>query len=321
MNVDLNKPELGRYGIADHVSFHKIAYGICKKHVLVIGNETLVSEYEIAVEQEDKLFKWMQKSDFTAKKAEADHVRDQTSMGMIQVVRANLRHFDPAVSDAATHVNNLLANYGDFRHAGYDAETAAIDSIVARLKSADYAPAVNLLALFSWVEKLDADNALFKTFAADVSEEKIEHPDITTVVARRETDTDMRKITNRVTALININGPEAYVAFADEFNELVKHYNTLVHEHYGRIHARIDIAPAIIAAIAAQPKTGKPVFVIPTVSLRATTKEGIQENVELVFSVDFSVTYKNNVNTGTATLIISGIGKYKGEVVTTFNIV
>jgi len=320
MGIILN-PDANRYNNANHVIFNKAACIICRKYVSVIGNEALVVDYERKVEQEDTFYKWMQKSDFTAKKVDADNVRDQTSSGLIQVVRAYLHHFDPAVRDAATHVSNLLANYGDFRHAGYDAETAAIDSFIPRLKSPGYASAVNLLGLSPWIEKLEADNALFKTFVTDVSGENIERPNITSPVARRETDTGLKGVTNRVSALITLNGPEAFVAFADEFNELVKHHNELVHEHYGRIHARTDIAPAIIATIADQPKTGKPLFVIPTVSLSSTAKTGAQENVELVFSVDFTVAYKNNVNPGTATLTISGIGKYKGAVVTTFNII
>jgi hypothetical protein len=318
--VILSKPILFRYNNSDHMSFHKISCEICKKYILEIGDESLVTDYEEKVEQEESVFKWVRKSDYTVKKSEADGARDETSLGIIQVVRGNLHHFDPTVRDAAVHVNNLLENYGDFRYVNYDAETASIDSIVTRLKSAGYSVAVNLLGLSPWVEKLEADNALFKTFVADTTVENLERPVITTIVARRETDTGIRMITNRVTALITLNGPDAYVAFANEFNEVVKHYNTLVHEHYGRIHARIDIASAIIATIAPQPKTGKPVLVIPTVSLR-TVKADVQENVELVFSVDFTVAFKNNVKPGTATIIISGIGKYKGEIVTTFNII
>ncbi|MDR2472417.1 MAG: hypothetical protein LBD53_02475 [Tannerella sp.] len=101
----------------------------------------------------------------------------------------------------------------------------------------------------------------------------------------------------------------------------MKHYNTLVNEHYGRIRARIDISPAIIAPVATQPCTGKPIFVIPEVSLRNVATDGSEKVIELIFSSDFTVGYKNNINPGTATLTIQGIGKYKGEIVTTFNII
>ncbi|MDR2816302.1 MAG: hypothetical protein LBB62_06330, partial [Proteiniphilum sp.] len=77
---------------------------------------------------------------------------------------------------------------------------------------------------------------------------------------------------------------------------------------------------ATIAPIAVQPYTGKPVYVIPRISIRQTAKAGTEKTVELRFSEDFTVAYKNNVAPGTATLVIMGIGKYAGELVTTFNI-
>jgi hypothetical protein len=93
-----------------------------------------------------------------------------------------------------------------------------------------------------------------------------------------------------------------------------------VNEHYGRLHVRTDISPAIIDEIPPQAATGLPVYVIPVLHLRLTNSDGMEEVTVLNFSVDFTVAYKNNVLPGTATLIAQGIGKYKGEIVTTFNI-
>ena len=111
-----------------------------------------------------------------------------------------------------------------------------------------------------------------------------------------------------------------YTDFVDEQNILIKHYNNLVREHYGRLHARTDIAPAIISPIEAQKYTGKPVFVIPELRLRRLSDDGKEIFLDLIFSVDFTLTYRNNINRGTATLLATGIGKYKGELTTTFNI-
>jgi hypothetical protein len=320
MKTVLKRPETTRYTIADHLAFHEASLGICKKHVSIIGNEDYVLDYELKVGREDGIYKWMRRSDYTARKAEADRGRDETSLGMSQVVRANLHHFSPEIRDAATHVNNLLENYGNFRESNYDAETVAVDSIVARLQSANYLPAVNVLGLGPWVEKLAADNALFKTYALDANEEQADKPEITTSTARRETDGSLRRITDRVTSLMNLNGPEGYAPFADDFNGEVKHYNTLLHEHYGRLHVRTDIAPALVDEIPPQAATGYPVYVIPALRLRRVNREGVEETVLLVFSTDFTVAYKNNVSPGTATLVARGIGKYRGEIVTTFTI-
>jgi hypothetical protein len=70
-----------------------------------------------------------------------------------------------------------------------------------------------------------------------------------------------------------------------------------------------------------QPFTGKPVFVLPTVTLVVKQKDGTEKTVVLEFTKDFTVAYENNVDVGTATLHITGIGKYVGTLTTTFNIV
>jgi hypothetical protein len=321
MNVELKKPDVNRYNSADHIEYHKKSYGICSKFGTVIDAPELLAGYNSKVTQEDSIYKWIRRSEYTEKKAEADHNRDGIFLSIVGIVRANLRHFDPTIRDNALHVYNLLENYGDLTHEGYDAETASIDSIVTRLNSDAYIVAVENLGLASWVAELANQNALFKSYVDDTAQEQIDKPDINPRTARRETNEALRKITNRVSALINLNGGDDYAAFAEEFNVLTNHYNNLVREHYGRLHAKTDISTANIAPIAVQAYTGKPVYVIPEVSISKTGKDGEDEKIiELTFGEDFSVAYKNNVTPGTATLIIKGIGKYDGELVTTFNI-
>ncbi|MDR1984875.1 MAG: DUF6261 family protein [Prevotellaceae bacterium] len=320
MATKLNKPDVNRYNNADHIEFHELSCKICDKYRTAISAPALITAYYDSVAQEESIYKWVRKSEFTEKKAETDYNRDRIYTGIMSIVRSNLKHFDPAVRDNARHVYNLLENYGDLTHAGYDAETAGIDSVVARLNSNEYILAVQSLGLEPWINELASQNTLFKEYVNDTAQEHIDKPAVDQRMARRQTDDALRSITNRVTALIELNGAAEYSAFADEFNVLTNHYNTLVHEHYGRIHAKTDISPADIAPIEVQQYTGKPIYVIPAVSIRKTSKDGTETTVELTFSVDFTVAYKNNVSPGTATLIINGIGKYIGELTTTFNI-
>jgi hypothetical protein len=320
MKKILNNPDEGRYNNADHIEFHEQSYKTCDEYGTVINDPALLTDYHDKVVQEDNIYKWLRKSEYTEKKAEADHARDRILLGITGIVNANMKHFDPSIRDNANHVHNLLANYGDLTHAGYDAETAGIDSIITRLNSADYLLAVQNLGLTPWITELGNQNTLFKSYVDDTAQEQIQKPDITPKAARRQTDEALRAITSRVTSLVILNGPEAYAAFIEKFNVLVNHYNTLVHEHYGRLHAKTDITPAVIEPVAVQPYTGKPVYVIPSLSIVKKAKDGSETLVELVFSEDYTVSYKNNVSPGTATLIITGIGKYTGKIITTFNI-
>jgi hypothetical protein len=317
----LKKPDLTHFSTADHIEYHKIAYSECQEASAVINAPDLLANYFTKVQQEDGTYKYIRSSEYTAKKVETDHARDRVFNGISGLVDLNLKHFDPAIRDNALHLHSLLVNYGDLTNEGYDAETADIDSVTTRLKSPAYSPAVQNLGLTAWVAELENLNTLFKSYVEDVTMEQVAKPSVAARVARRETDNALRSITARVTSLIDLNGPDQYVAFVEKFNVTVNHYNTLLHEHYGRLHAKTDITPATIAPIGVQPFTGKPVYVIPTVTIVKTAKDGSETVVELVFSQDYTVGYRSNVAPGTATLIISGIGKYTGEIVTTFNIV
>jgi hypothetical protein len=321
MKTLLKIAHMGRFLIADHNGFHKRLLEIILRYLGIIDSPDSIEDYSGKVKQEDRVFKWMRRQKHTKKKAEADRERDTIYMGFLGKVRADLRHFNPVIRDAANHIYNLLDNYGDVIHASYDAETTALDSIITHLRSEDYIEDVNLLGLMPWVDRLDDLNTQFKQYVQETAQEEINKPDITPKESRLQTDQALKKITTRIEALANLHGEEKYLPFAREFNELVEHYNLLVFEHYGRIHIRTDISSAYIAPILPQTFTGKPIFVIPEVMLTKTTDEGISHSVELVFTEDFTVSYKNNVKPGTATLRIQGIGKYKGEIVTTFNIV
>jgi cell fate (sporulation/competence/biofilm development) regulator YmcA (YheA/YmcA/DUF963 family) len=242
-------------------------------------------------------------------------------MSLLAFIRAYLRHFDPVISDAANHIYKLLLNYGDVVNASYDAETTAIDSILMRLQSEDYIQDVNLLNLTPWISRLNDFNTQFKQYVEGTSQENIKKPQISAKESRKQTDEALRQITSRIEALATLNNPDKYMPFIQEYNEVVEHYNLLLQEHYGRIHAQIDIDSAYIEPIPPQTFTGKPICVIPELKLTQKTSEGIAQTVDLVFTEDFTVSYKKNINPGTATITIHGIGKYKGEIVTTFNIV
>ena len=262
----------------------------------------------------------MRRSSYTKKKQEVDDERDELFVWISSSVRLNLKHFDPSIREAALLVNNMLISYENVTQMNYDAETATIDSIISRSRNSSYAPAFQLMDLVPWVNLLEVKNNKFKEYAEDASLEKQSKPDISQKEARKLTDKALSRITDRVEAIAIFDGYEAVAGFAVEFNSLVKHYNTLVHEHYGRTHTQVDITVAEVAPIAPQAFVGKPIPVIPELLIREVDSNGVESVTELVFSEDFTLTYRDNTNPGLATIIISGAGKYKGERIVTFNI-
>ena len=76
--------------------------------------------------------------------------------------------------------------------------------------------------------------------------------------------------------------------------------------------ARVNISKASIANVADQTYTGKAITPKPTVTLDGKT---------LVLDTDYTLSYKNNVNAGTATITVTGKGAYTGKATKTFKIV
>ena len=82
--------------------------------------------------------------------------------------------------------------------------------------------------------------------------------------------------------------------------------------HYGATRPAVSIAGAKIAAVGNQAWTGKKIVPAVKVTYKGT---------ELAEGTDYTVACRNNKEVGVATVVVKGIGDYKGKVETTFKIV
>jgi hypothetical protein len=98
-------------------------------------------------------------------------------------------------------------------------------------------------------------------------------------------------------------------------NALVNLFNGVndIRKKYSALSpAEISLAGAVTEPLPSQMYTGKAITPIPVMHY---------EGEELVFAVDFSVTYKNNIEAGEATVIMHGKGRFNGRHTRKFNIV
>lgn len=98
---------------------------------------------------------------------------------------------------------------------------------------------------------------------------------------------------------------EALVAVFNGADSIRRKYSAL-------LPAKINIAGAVTEPLLSYEYTGKAITPIPVM---------YYEGRELVFAVDFSVSYKNNVEVGEATVIMYGKGRFCGTHIRKFNIV
>jgi hypothetical protein len=116
----------------------------------------------------------------------------------------------------------------------YDAETIAITNFIQELNGV-YSEDVRILELDRWVDMLDAKNREFEDLAKKYNEElSVRRPEFRMRDVRHEVDKARGVITDRINALIIVEGEATYSAFVREWNELVKHYNDILAQHKGR---------------------------------------------------------------------------------------
>jgi hypothetical protein len=224
-----------------HLQFAGGATGLVEKH----NPETLkiVPQYKVlraSVEKEDLCYKIVRKSDLSEAKEDADQKRDALIIGLNDGVRTTLRHFDPAVSEAAKRLKIVLDTYNaprPLQDLPYDAETAAVANLLQELEG-KYSVDVQTTGLAAWVTELHRRNDAFDRLAKAYNEQQAEKPSFRLKDVRRETDDAYKKVVLVINALIVMEGDTVYAPFVTELNTLIKHYNDLLAQHLGRIKSK-----------------------------------------------------------------------------------
>jgi hypothetical protein len=303
-----------------HVEFHTTVnklFGNFGPDMLGIG--TLYTVYLPLLDEEIAALDIIRRSKFTPEITENDHTRDSLYRGFADNVKSNLHHFDPAKREAARKVEIVLEHYGNIAAKSLDEETAAIEDLYRELLKPDNYPHVIALGLGPWMEELIQVSRHLEQLMMERYDEAAQRPDIHMRNIRKEIDKVFRSILDLLEALVRVNGVATNKAFIAELNVVMERYKDILAQEAGRRHPVKDLSVGdhcVVEPFDVQKYTGKAVTPIP----KGYYREEGKPTVELTFAKDFSVTYKNNTDVGTADLTIHGIGNYKGQKTVTFNI-
>jgi hypothetical protein len=263
--------------------------------------------------KESQLVDAMRSSIYTKMLADLDLRIDYTIVGINSIINAGLHHFDPIMVEAATILYNRMKAFGSIEKKAYEEESGAVTLLLYDLMN-KYAQQVDTLSMRDWVNELETVENEFKTIFKERNAEYAAKPDYNLKDIRKEIDGVYYQIVQFINANAIVAPSLDYESFLSQLNAEIEY--AIEHSHQ---HAKKDLSTGdrtVIEPIDTQTYSGEPIIVIPKVYYR---EEG-KPTVELVFSKDFNVTYKNNVNVGTADLIIHGKGKYRGQKITTFAI-
>ncbi len=191
------------------------------------------AQFQTLFAQELEALQVIRKSATTEQLTIADTERDALFRGLDDTVRGLLNHFDPAKQEAAARLRVVLDQYGNIARKTYDEETAAIGKLVGEAGGA-LAADIATLGLTEWLAELDRRNQAFDALMKSRYTETSARTELRMREVRLEVDTVYRAITDRLDALMLINGEAAYEPFVRELNVRVDRYSDIIAQRRGR---------------------------------------------------------------------------------------
>jgi len=223
----------------EHFQFHTETLSLIESsNPQALDIDGLLPAYKANHADEAEALDVIRKSAVTDDLSKADTLRDTTLMGMKAALKSAENHFQADKRQAASRVKIVFDHYGKITSKSYDEETAAITSLLADLQplAADLAA----LGLTDWDTELGANNRAFDTLKKERYTEASAKTQLRMKEVRVLVDEDYKQITERLDALMVVNGESAYTAFVNELNQRIDAYTRTLAQRRGRNAAGVD---------------------------------------------------------------------------------
>lgn len=190
------------------------------------------AEFKSSLSDERIALDQVQKSDYTAKLDLAETARDIPIRGFFKVVKGQLHHFNPEVSDAAYRVDIINTKFSDITRLGDEKQSSATVSFTDALDAAS--ADITTLMMTDWVTEIKAKEAAYlvvKNQRLDETDEKttLKMKDVRIVVGDK-----YDALINRIHAFITINGDAEYADLVTKINNRIDIFTLAVAQRKGR---------------------------------------------------------------------------------------
>jgi hypothetical protein len=195
-------------------------------------------EYDQAMAEFDEALEVIRKSAETARISAADTAFDQAFSALHGYVKVCLNHYDADVIVAAQNIEPILHHYRDLGKQSYRQELGSAQNMLDTL--GEHLDDVGILNLIPWMDALSEKMQILSSLLDTRTEEEAQRPTIRTIDARRKAEKLYLQITDRIDAMINVNGKNYVVGFFNEYNAHATEYKNNLAQHLGRIHKHTD---------------------------------------------------------------------------------
>lgn len=198
---------------------------------LLIGAEYLFFLNLFA--DEGEALNFVRKSIYSDQLNEVDLKSNETLDGLEAAIMSGVKHYTPAVKEAAKSLKVLWDITGDIKTKAQKNKAGALLKLVADLKGL-YSAEVAIVGLGGWVAELEADILAYNTVETNRYNEKENRTDLRMKEVRVDIDDSYRTITTKVNALIVVNGEAPYLEFVRKLNLHIDEYNNGLAMRKGR---------------------------------------------------------------------------------------
>jgi hypothetical protein len=226
-----------------------------------------------------------------------------------RTVRAGVRSTNYDIAYAAKLLMPVLKPFWNVTKEAMTTQSAQLEVIFTRIDTnMDLSGALVTLQLTNPWTELKAANVQFNT----IYDQRLEEVVISTKDAasniKKTVVKDYENFMDVLIQLLDAMPTDTLWLLFDQLNDLRKKYAP-------RHRIKLDAEHTTVAPLAIQKYNGKHVTPLPQVFFKTGN-----ETIELLFTKDYTVTYKNNVEVGEASLIVHGKSKFIGQYVTSFYI-
>jgi len=195
--------------------------------VLALNIELLFNLFLASLANELAALDLIRKNAISDDLIDADYERDSVFRGMSDAVKSALNHFNVDVRAAARRLQVVLDTYGNLAIKPYDAETGGLNSLINDFTTT-YAADVARVGLNEWVVELQAKNKAFDDLKNNRYSAEAAKTILRMKQERLKTDAIYRQITERINALVIVEGEARYAGFVNELNKRIEGYDNTI---------------------------------------------------------------------------------------------
>lgn len=197
-----------------------------------LGIESFYGEFSGLLGSAKLIHRALSGNPLTDVRDEAEGWRDNRYSAFTACVRNAIYDSDPAVSEAAEDIMEVVSAVGRPTNLGMNVQTERMHTLMEQLQPV--AAQIEKIGAGQRLQELDEASREFERLQGEWYKAGGEKPKESLAAVRQQMVTVYRSIITRVNSLIDVNGPELYRSFMNTHNETIRQYKNIIAQRKGR---------------------------------------------------------------------------------------